>query len=223
LTIYHSKLFICIIDDNLSKCSLRRIFSMEKRKSLITILMVAVFALSLANCSSEEKVEDTSATTPKVENKCTQGDCKEGAGVMEFSNGDKYEGSFKGAKLEGEGAYIFANGDSYKGLFANDKFNGKGTYTYANGDKYEGDFKDDLYDGKGIYTTKGGNKYDGEFKAGKMDGKGTLTSAKGVYTGAFVADLPNGKGVLKNKDGKVVYEGDFVNGQPSIIKDPTRE
>ncbi|HMY67039.1 MAG TPA: hypothetical protein PL163_10330, partial [Leptospiraceae bacterium] len=120
-----------------------------RKKVLIALL--AVFALTLANCSSEPKKETPAET---ADGKCTSGDCKNGRGTVTYNDGSKYEGDFKDGKMNGEGALTFANGDSYKGNFANDMFSGKGTYKYANGDIYEGDFKNDLFDGNGVLTTK---------------------------------------------------------------------
>jgi hypothetical protein len=178
---------------------------MEKKKRILAILLVASFALSVVNCSSsDEKAEGAEG---EVSAKCVSGNCKNGTGTLEYSNGDKYEGEFKDSKFEGEGSYTFANGDNYKGAFAGDKFNGKGTYTFANGDLYEGDFKDDLYDGKGKLKTKAAT-YQGDFKAGKMHGKGVLKQPDGdSFEGDFLADLPY-KGVVKSSDGKVKKQYD---------------
>jgi hypothetical protein len=186
---------------------------MEKRKSIFLLSFIAALILATGNCSSTETKEEVA-----VKSTCAKGDCKSTPSTLEFDDKSKYEGSFKDSKYDGDGVFTFANGDSYKGKFVDDKFNGKGVYTYANGDKYDGDFKDDLYDGKGIYTTKKGNKYDGGFKAGKFDGDGILTQPDGdTFTGNFKEDVIV-KGALKDKTGKVLYQGDFLDGKPNLLK-----
>ena len=54
-------------------------------------------------------------------------------GIMEYPNGDKYEGDFANDQKNGQGKY-------HKNL---------GVYTFKNNDKYEGDFKNDKKEGKG--------------------------------------------------------------------------
>lgn len=177
---------------------------MEKKKRILAILLVASFALLMGNCSSSD---EASSEDGEVSAKCVSGNCKNGSGVLEYSNRDKYEGDFKEGKFQGQGSYIFANGDTYKGAFADDKFNGKGTYNFVNGDSYEGNFKDDLYDGKGKLKTKAA-VYDGDFKAGMMEGKGILKQPDGdSFEGDFLKDLPY-RGVVKSGDGKVKKEYD---------------
>ncbi len=180
---------------------------MKKNKWIPAIFLIASFTLFLGNCSSSEEKTEGDSATKEVSAKCVSGDCKNGSGVLEYSNGDKYEGDFKEGKFQGQGSYIFANGDTYKGAFAEDKFNGKGTYTFANGDVYEGNFKDDLFDGKGKLTTKVAT-YEGDFKAGRMEGKGVLKQPDGdSFEGDFLADVPY-RGIVKSGDGKVRKEYD---------------
>ncbi|MDX1960660.1 MAG: hypothetical protein SFU98_18960 [Leptospiraceae bacterium] len=176
---------------------------MEKR-NLFLVSLVAALILAFGNCSSGETKQEGSVTT-----KCLKGNCKSETSTLEFSDGNKYEGGFKDSKFDGDGTFTFANGDVYKGKFASDKFNGKGNYKFANGDVYDGDFKDDLFDGKGVLTKKNGNKYEGDFKSGKQNGDGILTQPDGdTFKGSFKEDAPV-KGVIKDKSGRVVFEGDL--------------
>lgn len=52
-------------------------------------------------------------------------------------------------KLNPIGVMEFANGDRYEGGWLNNEKNGRGTYKYSNGNKYEGEFKDNMKHGKG--------------------------------------------------------------------------
>ena len=46
---------------------------------------------------------------------CISGDCENGFGVYNYSNGDRYEGLFKNGKWNGKGKYYYKNGDIYEG------------------------------------------------------------------------------------------------------------
>ena len=58
--------------------------------------------------------------------------------------------------------------------------------------KYEGDFIDNNFEGFGDYYEKDGTFYSGQFKGG----------------------LKFGNGIEFNKDGKLIYEGNYINGKP---------
>jgi hypothetical protein len=60
--------------------------------------------------------------------------------VINFDNGDKYEGTIIGNKKEGFGKYTWTNGDYYVGEWKNNEITGKGMYCYSNGDIYAGEF-----------------------------------------------------------------------------------
>ena len=108
-----------------------------KRSILLTLVFALLAMTNLTNCSSGDKKPEppapknepkpavetakstaTDASRPLGAGECI-GDCKNGEGMIGFSDGSKYQGQFK-----------------------NEKFNGKGTLTFANGDSYTGDFKD---------------------------------------------------------------------------------
>lgn len=185
---------------------------MKYKNRWIAILILAGFSMFIGNCSSGDKKEESSETPSSGESapvtaKCSSGDCKNGEGVLEYSNGDKYEGNFKEGKFDGKGKYTFQAGDVYEGNFSQDKFSGTGKYTFANGDIYEGDFKNDLFHGKGKLKTAPAT-YEGEFKEGRMEGKGKLTQPDGdSFEGDFLADVPF-RGIIKSADGKVKKEYD---------------
>ena len=59
-------------------------------------------------------------------------------GVINFKNGDRYEGEFKDGKLTGSGTYYHlannqSRGDVYTGGFLNGLRQGNGRYTFAGG------------------------------------------------------------------------------------------
>jgi hypothetical protein len=51
------------------------------------------------------------------------------------------------------------------------------------------------------------------WKKGRREGNGTLVRANGVkYVGEWVNDMANGKGVLTDGKGKVVFKGRWKDG-----------
>ncbi|MCW5210304.1 hypothetical protein VU03_00860 [Desulfobulbus sp. N3] len=44
-----------------------------------------------------------------------------GTGVMFYTNGDKYSGSWSNGKRHGKGTYTFKDGTTYKGIWENGK------------------------------------------------------------------------------------------------------
>lgn len=93
------------------------------------------------------------------------------------------------------------------------KKHGRGRLVYENGDVYYGDWVDNRRHGMGTFIYANGNKYSGMFERGKKSGIGdfTFVSLGDSYSGGFVADVIEGKGMYQCKDGST-YEGHFVNG-----------
>ena len=60
--------------------------------------------------------------------------------------------------------------------------------------------------------------YDGEWHDGRRCGHGVcraMGDSGRIYEGQWKADRRHGQGVLKTEDGKVIYRGMWVNGQPA--------
>ena len=133
--------------------------------------------------------------------KCAQGNCVNGQGILTWTDGTKYEGEFKDEKMTGQGTFTHKD-YKYVGEFKDDKFNGQGTLTYGNGNKYVGEFKDDERNGQGTFTMPNEDKYVGEFKDDKFNGQGTYTYKEGhKYVGEFKDDSFNGQGTITFANG----------------------
>jgi hypothetical protein len=52
---------------------------------------------------------------------CINGNCKNGLGTFEKTNGDKYIGEFKNGKRYGQGTYYFSDEEVKKGIWENQK------------------------------------------------------------------------------------------------------
>ena len=138
---------------------------------------------------------------------------KSGKGVLEWSDGSRYEGDVKNGMRNGQGRHTFANGDVYTGEWIQDKRNGLGRYTWTNGIYYEGNWKDNKKSGKGTFDWRDGSRYEGDMENDMRNGQGKYTYANGdVYLGGWKDDKMHGKGIYRFNNGDI-YEGDYLNGE----------
>lgn len=145
-----------------------------------------------------------------------EGDWKNGLlnghAVYSFSGGNRYEGDFVDDKFNGQGTYFLAGGNRYEGAFRDDKFNGQGTYFFTSGNRYEGTFVDDYFKGEGIYYYADGSRFVGEFIEDQRHGQGTYFYVDGDrHVGENREDTFNGPGTYFYASGSR-YEGEFRNG-----------
>jgi len=140
-----------------------------------------------------------------------------GNGVLQWyqsgRQSEKYDGHMQKGKENGKGVYTWANGDRYEGDFVGGKQTGKGLYTWHDGSRYQGDFANNKRTGKGIFTWANGARYQGDFVNDKLTGKGIFTLANGSrYFGDFVDNKIQGYGTLYAPDGKILFQGHWING-----------
>ena len=64
----------------------------------------------------------------------------ENYGIINYSNGDIYEGEFKNGIAEGYGVINYLNGEKYQGEWKNGKAEGFGREFHSDGTKFEGEF-----------------------------------------------------------------------------------
>jgi len=74
-------------------------------------------------------------------------DLREGQGTLFYSDGDRYEGEWENDKRHGFGKLFLTNGSYYEGEWIEDYINGFGKFVYSSGVTYEGDFQDTIYHG----------------------------------------------------------------------------
>ena len=98
-----------------------------------------------------------------------------GKGVLIKSNGDRYEGEFKGFSQISGKRDIYATGDTFDGSYGYIKDHQlfkEGTLNILNYSEYTGQFKEGRYHGKGEIVYKNGDTYSGNFRNGFFHGTG---------------------------------------------------
>jgi hypothetical protein len=130
-----------------------------------------------------------------------------GEGVIEWVNGDRYEGSMLSGRKHGKGVFTWKDGQRYDGEWADDMINGVGALFYTNGDRYEGSFNKGEPHGTGTYTLNNGDVYTGAWFAGNKHGQGRLTWSNGDYwEGEFRDDE-------QTSNGKMMYGQASAQGE----------
>ncbi|MEZ5013750.1 MAG: C1 family peptidase [Chitinophagales bacterium] len=141
-----------------------------------------------------------------VDNGCASGDCNEGYGVYKFSNGQRYEGHFKGGTRNGYGIYTWPDGSAYAGEWLNDKRHGEAVIYLTNGSNGTCTYADDVQvTGYGDWVYNNGDKYTGNLSSNYIrNGYGTYTFSNGrKYTGANVDDKFSGLGKMQWTNGDI--------------------
>ena len=78
---------------------------------------------------------------------------------------------------------------------------------------FEGEFKNNEYNGKGKYYENNILKLDGIFKDNEIINGKLYLANKTYYIGNFKDYKPNGKGKIFDENEKLIYEGDFIDGE----------
>lgn len=120
----------------------------------------------------------------------------DGSGIMYYSDGNVYDGSWKNGKPDGTGLMTYKNGDTYDGQWKDGKRDGYGTYTWKDNRKYIGYYKNDMRDGRGEFFGWTGfikeygwsGDYTGTSKENYFDGEGCFVFENGdQFEGIFLA------------------------------------
>ena len=121
----------------------------------------------------------------------------EGEGVIKYTI--EYEDK---TKYEAEGKMVMKQGLPQ----------GRGTLKFTNGDRFDIIFVDGEPK-NGTIIRADGRKYEGELYHNYAHDKGLFTRADGsTYDGYFQMNYQHGYGVERDKNGNIVYQGEWLNG-----------
>lgn len=144
--------------------------------------MLRVFACSAVICAGILACLSVSASP---QDRCYQGGCQQGPGVMHTAQGGLYLGAFSAGKFHGEG-YWSSPSQLYKGQFAQGQRSGLGTLAESIGNFYQGQWQAHVLHGHGVEITSRGDIYIGQWQKGKKQGQGVLYGADGsIKKGEF--------------------------------------
>jgi len=162
---------------------------------------------------ADSKGEGKLITKEGVYNGTVVGDfIREGFGIMNFANGNAYEGEWKDDIFHGQGKFQHVQDNYvYTGNIERGQKHGLGSIKFDDGTQYTGHWYKDKYADKGMLI-QGDIKYDGFFKNNLYEGNGTLFfKGQEIYTGYFVGGVYDGMGVLKLQNGDKL-SGTFREG-----------
>lgn len=132
-------------------------------------------ALNLINANRKVKAKKVS-NVELPDGSVYSGDLKydvlrEGVGVNEWPNGDRYSGEWLNDNPHGNGVLIHKNKDEYHGLFAFGQYSGLGDLKTASTERYLGNFRYNKLDGLGVFVSVNKSYYLGEFSQQKRHGR----------------------------------------------------
>lgn len=158
--------------------------------------------------------------------------------ILNYENGDRYEGDVENGLRDGFGVYFYSNGkSSYSGQWLKDEKDGWGLaedldgkmkvqswsngklvkeFNYVEISSENGNYVGGINslgekEGFGIYNWKNGDEYIGEWSRGIKEGNGDYTWSNGArYSGEWQADKFNGEGTFVWPDGDK-YFGNWLN------------
>ena len=140
--------------------------------------------------------------------------------IVEWADGDRFEGQYRDGKVHGRGRYSWKGTGEYtgregrhEGQWRDGKAHGHGVKVWPDGGRYEGQWRDGKQHGRGTYTWPNGNRYQGQWRDGKRTGYGTYTRASGDrYEGEHRDGKAHGRGTETWSNGDR-YDGEFRDGK----------
>jgi hypothetical protein len=131
-----------------------KIIKIIKMKKYKNFLIVLVCFISLQACFNTNTTQ------------CIKGDCYNGPGMINYQNGDFFDGTFLDGQID-KGTYIFNNGTKYIGTWNNGQLNGVCEFFFNDGTIYIGEVRDGQFHGLGTSTMADGSKWTGTWNNGE--------------------------------------------------------
>lgn len=138
-----------------------------------------------------------------------QENTRSGFGIMKFHKGVKYYGHWWQDLPHGPGYLSISTTSHYKGCFSQGKFSGYGEYILDQSYSYKGYFENNLKHGHG-YEKSAKEEYKGQFLKDQRQGLGKLQVKSGTFKGSFNKGTPV-KGKFKASNKSYSYSGSWVN------------
>eukprot|EP00573_Skeletonema_grethae_P006821 CAMPEP_0201707312 /NCGR_PEP_ID=MMETSP0578-20130828/51371_1 /ASSEMBLY_ACC=CAM_ASM_000663 /TAXON_ID=267565 /ORGANISM="Skeletonema grethea, Strain CCMP 1804" /LENGTH=261 /DNA_ID=CAMNT_0048195905 /DNA_START=1 /DNA_END=786 /DNA_ORIENTATION=+ len=131
-----------------------------------------------------------------------------------WTNAVEFDGKLWFKSGYGEGNMKYIDGSEYSGKLLDGKRHGKGIQTWANGDVvFDGEWWIDKLHGE--YSVSVSSEYRGEWVADMRDGEGKMKYKDGSeYIGKWRHGKRHGNGILKGADGKVIFDGEWTANYP---------
>lgn len=184
---------------------------------LCSIAMMTIF--TIRNVTGENRIQ------------CISGNCDDGEGACEYSDGSIYRGSFNRSMRHGAGSMFYPDGSVFIGRWENDQKKGEGISLFSDGSEFRGVFRNGYPEGEGIFISSDGVQKKVYFRDSKIissapmdferiDGIirfGTVLALGGVYTGWYsgfraTGYIPERRGRIRWEDGST-YSGQWQNGK----------
>lgn len=136
-----------------------------------TIFLMVLAALLASGCGSNSEKE-------AADGAASSGDANaQGAVVLSYPDGGRYEGFLRNGKRHGQGTYYYPTGDRYAGSWTSNLRNGWGVYHWVNGAKFEGEWRNGRQHGKGVLTYADGGVMEATWSNGRMLAAGETMEA----------------------------------------------
>ena len=156
-----------------------------------------------------------------------------GHGIINFPNGDKYDGQVEKGVPHGQGLMMWKNGDTLEGVWTKGIIrSGKDSkWTFGENSpfkEYKGEYYQNVIEGIGDLIFKDGRRYQGDFYRGMIHGRGKILvpimtnsnqtqSFLKIFEGLFENGKINGQGTTYSLDGENPVVGIFKD-EPLIKK-----
>lgn len=138
---------------------------------------------------------------------------RDGFGLFKCSDGQIYEGEWRGGFRHGQGTMSYYEQVSttvYTGSWIHGLRDGYGKMTYASGNTYQGEWRGDKKHGQGsMVWGKGANVYNGEWNYDQPHGVGEFIWGEAIGSKAML----DATSTISNKQINNIYRGNWRNGQ----------
>ena len=171
----------------------------------IPLTAIIIGGICLSGCLPKWlAINNKPATKSKIKDTCLTGNCLDGQGTLQFTDGRRYQGSFLAGRPGGYGTIFLPSGSEYDGNFRHGKYSGQGDILFADGSGAECE-SGNCINGQGTILYEDGSRYSGQFQNEIKEGMGT-THLEDINAGRDGSDdLPPIPNILKYDGVMVIF------------------